>query len=62
MKYCKVCGYLDSQYGCETASKLSGIGNENSLMGFRNAGSTGEKKAAMYIEDEMRKIGLKKCE
>lgn len=59
MKYCKVCGYLDSQYGCETASKLSGIGNENSLMGFRNAGSTGEKKAAMYIEDEMRKIGLK---
>lgn len=58
MKYYEICNNVNFEYGCRIAKELSLIGNDNSAEGFKNAGSTGEKKAAEYITNEMRKIGL----
>lgn len=58
MSYHEICNHIDTAYGCKIAGELSRIGNDNSASGFRNAGSTGERKAAKYIAKEMRKIGL----
>lgn len=49
---------IDCWYGCTVGKELSLIGNEHSCMGFKNAGSTGEKRAGDYIIREMKKIGL----
>jgi N-acetylated-alpha-linked acidic dipeptidase len=58
MNYSKAISYLNSAYGCSIAKHISNIGNIDCSMGFKNAGSTGEKKAADFIEKEMRNIGL----
>lgn len=58
MKSYSVYENIDPAYGCEVAKKLSLIGNDKSEYGFKNAGSTGEKKAAAYIMEEMKKIGI----
>lgn len=59
MNYHKLCKHIDVAYGCRIAKELSLIGNDGSSLGFRNAGSTGEKKAAAYIVREMQKAGLR---
>ena len=58
MKFSDMRSQFDYQYGCKIAAELSEIGNEASEMGFRNAGSTGEKKAAQYIKHEIEKLGV----
>lgn len=60
MDYFDLLKHIDPEYGCKTAKKLSLIGNDGSGMGFKNAGSSGERKAAAYIIEEMKSIGLKK--
>lgn len=58
MEYSRILENIDPSYGCRIARELSLIGNDESTQGFKNAGSTGEKKAAAYIMKEMREIGL----
>ena len=58
MNIIQVLEQLNTGYGCNVASTLSHITNDNSSLGFKNAGSTGERKAASYILNEMRSIGL----
>ena len=59
MDYFALLKHIDPEYGCKTAERLSLIGNDGSGMGFKNAGSSGERKAAAYIMKEMKSIGLK---
>lgn len=58
MDFAEITKRLDPEYGCLLAKKLSQIGNDESEMGFRNAGSSGEKKAAEFIRQQMERIGL----
>lgn len=46
MKYYEICNNVNFEYGCRIAKELSLIGNDNSAEGFKNAGSTGEKKGS----------------
>lgn len=50
---------IDRDYVYNLTSELSMIGNDDCELGFRNAGSTGERKCRERIAEEMEKIGLK---
>lgn len=49
---------IDRDYAYNLIEELSFIGNDDCELGFRNAGSTGEKKCRERIAEEMKKIGL----
>lgn len=51
-------GKLDSQFAYDLIYECSQLGNDGNELGFRNAGSTGEKKARDIIEARMKEIGL----
>ena len=50
---------IDSEYAYNLIYECSKLGNDGNDLGFRCAGSTGEKKCADRLEQEMRDIGLK---
>ncbi|MCR4870552.1 MAG: M28 family peptidase [Atopobiaceae bacterium] len=49
---------IDRDYAYNLIKDLSLIGNDGCELGFRNAGSTGEKKCRERIVEEMKKLGL----
>lgn len=49
---------IDPEYAYDFIYKCSKLGNDGNELGFRNAGSTGEKKAQEIIEQEMKALGL----
>lgn len=49
---------IDRDYAYKLIEELSLIGNDGCELGFRNAGSTGEKKCRERIIQEMKTIGL----
>lgn len=49
---------LDAEWGFNLIQELSQIGNDGCEMGFRNAGSTGEKKCRDRLVEIMKEIGL----
>lgn len=55
----KIQNLIDSEYAYDFIYKCSKLGNDGNELGFRNAGSTGEKKAQDIIEKEMKDLGLK---
>ena len=58
MNYFEIKKKIDAKYGCLIAETISSIGNKGCDEGFRNAGSSGEKKTADYIISQMNNIGL----
>lgn len=54
----KIQNLIDPEYAYDFIYKCSKQGNDGNEMGFRNAGSTGEKKVQKIIEQEMRELGL----
>lgn len=49
---------IDPQFAYDLIYECSQVGNDGNELGFRNAGSTGEKKARDIIEQAMKEIGL----
>ncbi len=55
-------GGMDPDYAFSIIEELSLMGNDGNELGFRNAGSTGEAKAADRIIEELNTIGFEKID